>query len=176
MRFESRLSCSIVLAAVFVAVVLGSDVAVNAQEDQSVLTERIRELVEATGGAIFVTPAPGSRSTIIVVDTGVPLYLFLSRGSIRGNAIDEFYQALNSGDMIAAQRAFNTNAIMTMRATDYGWNGLGNPYVTASGTEVNDTLYKDVGGVFARAEEVSQEDIDAYRGLLQAVIDALESS
>ncbi len=176
LRFESRLWRGTVAVAVFVVVGLSLLATANAQEDQAALAERVRELVGATGGEIFVTPAPGSRSTIIVVDTSVSLFLFLSRGSIRGNAIDEFYQALNSGDMTAAQQSFNTHAIMTLRATDYGWNGLGNAYVTDSGAEVADMVYKDIDGVFTRAEGVAQEDIDAYRGLLQAVIDALESS
>ncbi len=155
---------------------LGPSVAASGQEDQAALAERVRELVQGSGGAVFVTPAPGSRSTIIVVDTSVSLFLFLSRGSIRGNAIDEFYQALNSGDMTAAQRSFNTHAIMTLRATDYGWNGLGEAYMTSSGTEVNDILFKDVGGVFARAEEITSEDVATYGELLRAIIAALESS
>ncbi len=176
MRYESRLRHRIVVAALVATVGLGPSVVADAQEDQAALAERIRELVQGTGGEVFVTPAPGSRSTILVVDTSVSLFLFLSRGSIRGNAIDDFYQALNSGDMTAAQRAFNTHAIMTLRATDYGWNGLGEAYMTSSGTEVSDILFKDVGGIFARAEEISSEDIDAYGELLRAVIAALESS
>ncbi len=176
MRFESRLWRGGVAVAVLATVGLGPSAAADAQEDQVALVERVRELVGATGEAVFVMPAPGSRSTIIVVDTSVSLFLFLSRGSIRGSAIDEFYQALNSGDMAAAERAFNTHAIMTLRVTDYGWNGLGNAFVTNSGAEVNDMVFKDVGGVFTRAEEVSQEDIDAFGDLLRAVINALESS
>lgn len=176
LRFESRLWRGVVAVAVFAAVGLGPSATADAQEDQAALAERVRELVGATGGKVFVTPAPGSRSTIIVVDTSVSLFLFLSRGSIRGNAIDEFYAALNSGDMGAAQRAFNTHAIMTLRITDYGWNGLGNPFTTDSGAEISDIVYKDIGGTFARAEEVSQEDIDAFGELMQAVVDALESS
>ncbi len=176
MRFESRLWRTVVAVAGLAAVGLGPGATADAQEDQQVLVERVRELVGATGGTVFVMPAPGSRSTIIVVDTSVSLYLFLSRGSIRGNVIDEFYEQLNSGDMAAAERAFNTNAIMTLRVIDYGWNGLGNAFVTDSGTEVNDMVYKDVGGVFTRAEEVSQEDIDTFGSLLRAVIDVLESS
>lgn len=174
MRLEPRLWRGVVAVAVFAAVGLGPSLTANAQEGQAALAERVRELVGATGSEVFVTPAPGSRSTIIVVDTSVSLFLFLSRGSIRGNAIDEFYAALNSGDMSAAQRSFNTHAIMTLRATDYGWNGLGNPFTTASGAEISDIVFKDVGGTFARAPEVSQEDIDTFGGLLQAVIDALE--
>lgn len=176
MRFESRLWRGVAAAAVFTAVGLGPSLTANAQEGQAALAARVRELVGATGSEVFVTPAPGSRSTIIVVDTSVSLFLFLSRGSIRGNAIDEFYAALNSGDMSAAQQSFNTHAIMTLRVTDYGWNGLGNPFTTNSGAEISDIVFKDIGGTFARAPEVSQEDIDAFGGLLQAVIDALESS
>ena len=78
--------------------------------------------------------------------------------------------------MEAASLIFSGNAIMTVRATDYGWNGLGVPWVTDSGSEVDDILFKDMGGTFRRADEISEEDLAGYEGMLDAVLVALESS
>lgn len=147
---------------------------VGAQEDQQAMIVRIRDAIEARGGGHFVTPVPGSRSNIIAVDSTSSLYFFLERGSIRGSAMESFYAAYDTGDMEKAYSAFLGGAIMMQRVTDYGWNGLGVPMATQTGNEINDVMFKDVGGTFARAPEITQEDLDNYVALLQAVLDALE--
>jgi hypothetical protein len=145
-------------------------------QDLAAKTARVRELVGETGQTRFVTPAPGSRSTVLAVDTSTALFFFLERGSVRGTVINEFYAALDAGDMEGAYQIFNGNSIITVRATDYGWNGLGVPFVAASGNEIADVLFKDMGGTFRRAESISAEDLAMYEELLDAVIAALEGS
>jgi len=138
--------------------------------------ERVRELVQARGHARYLVPAPGSRSTVISVDVTTSLFFFLERGSIRGPAVQSFYEAIEAGDMEAASQVFTANAIMTVRATDYGWNGLGVPWIADSGAEINDILFKDMGGTFRRADQISDEDLTNYEAMLDAVLAALESS
>lgn len=135
---------------------------------------RIHDAIEARGGGPFVTPLPDSRSGIVAVDTSRALYFFLERGSIRGQAINDFYAAYDSGDLGAAYSEFLGNAIMMVRATDYGWNGIGVPMTTDSGSEIQDIVFKDIGGSFARAEEITQDDVDEYVELLEIVLAALE--
>jgi hypothetical protein len=151
--------------------------AVAAQSDQPAMLERVKELVEATGSTRFVAPMPGSRSAVVAIDTSRALYFYLERGAIRGNAINDFYAAYDAGDMDAAYNVFLGNAIMILRATDYGWNGFGTPMATGSGRDerqIPDVLFKDMGGVFSRAPEISDEDIATYVELLQTVIQLLE--
>ena len=143
-------------------------------QDLAAKTERVRELVQAQGHSKFLTPAPGSRSTIISVDVSTALFFFLERGSMRGDAVQAFYDAVEAGDMEAASQAFTGSAIMTMRATDYGWNGLGVPFTTNTGAEIGDILFKAEGGAFVRAETISEEDLSNYEELLDAVLAALE--
>lgn len=138
--------------------------------------QRVRELVQAQGLSTYLVPAPGSRSNVISVDVSTSLFFFLERGSIRGTAVQDFYAAIEAGDMEAASQAFTANANMTVRATDYGWNGLGVPWVTDSGSEVPDILFKDMGGTFRRADAITDEDLTSYEDMLDAVLAALESS
>jgi hypothetical protein len=147
-----------------------------AAQDLEAKTVRVRELVQATGQDKFLIPAPGSRSTVISVDVSTALFFFLERGSMRGDAVQTFYDALASGDMEAASHVFTGSAIMTMRATDYGWNGLGVPLTTSSGNEINDILFKDMGGTFRRTETIDAEDLARYEEMLDAVLAALEGS
>jgi hypothetical protein len=164
----------------FGLVLLAGTLLVTAQEaqaqDLAAKTERVRELVQATGQTRFVTPAPGSRSTVLAVDTSTALFFFLERGAVRGTVINEFHEALDAGDMESAYQIFNGNSIITVRATDYGWNGLGVPFIAASGNEIADVLFKDMGGTFRRAESISDEDLAMYEELLDAVLAALEAS
>jgi hypothetical protein len=145
-------------------------------QDLAAKTLRVRELVQAQGHDKYLVPSPGSRSTVISVDVSTELFFFLGRGSIRGPAVQTFYDAVEANDMEAASQAFTANAIMTMRATDYGWNGLGVPMVTESGREIGDILFKDQGGTFVRAEVISDEDLAAYEEMLDAVLASLEGS
>ena len=116
-----------------------------AQSDEAAsLLQRIQELTEGSTGR-FLTPVPDSRSIVLAIDTSTPLFFYLERGSIRGSAIDTFYSALETGDMDAAYDAFIRNAIMTVRVTDYGWNGLGTPMTTESGTEVGRASWRERG-------------------------------
>ncbi len=154
---------------------LGLGSASAAQDaDQEALLGRIRELMEASGRTRFVTPTPGSRSVILAINVSTQLYLFLERGSIRGAAIDEFYQAHESGDMDAAFDVFRTAVIPTVRVTDYGWNGLGVMMTTDSGNQIADVVYRDVEGVFGRAREITDQDVANYVAALETVIQALE--
>lgn len=148
-----------------------------AQDDQVAMLERIKELVEASGSTRFVAPLPGSRSAVVAIDTSRALYFYLERGAIRGNAINDFYAAYDAGDMEAAYDVFLGSAIMIVRGTDYGWNGLGTPMTTGSGRDerqIPDVLFKDVGGSFARTPEITDEDVAGYVELLQTVIQILE--
>lgn len=163
-------------AALVVTTLLTGVAAAGAQADQEALLVRLRELMEATGQTRLVMPAPGSRSVVLAVDASTPLYFFLERGSIRGSAIDDFYDAYDAGNVDAAFDAFRASALPTIRVTDYGWNGLGVPLVTDSGSEVGDILYRSVEGTFARAPRITREDIDAYVSYIELVIQALEGS
>lgn len=162
------------VALTIVSVLLVIATTARAQDDQETMITHIRDLIAARGGGHFLTPVPGSRSNVIAVETDSSLYFYLERGSIRGSAIDEFYAAYDSGDMEAAYSTFLSSAIMMQRVTDYGWNGLGVPMTTESGREIDDILFKDVGGTFARAPEITEEDLQNYVSLLQAVLDALQ--
>ena len=66
------------------------------------------------------------------------------------------------------------NALMTVRATDYGWNGLGQPMLTDSGAEISDLYYRDAGGVFRRIADISSADIANYKELLQTIATGLD--
>ena len=145
-----------------------------AQDDQQPLLDHIRELMVQRDSTRFVMPMPGSRSNVLAIDVSTPMYFYLERGAIRGSAIDSFYAAYEAGDFDTAYQEFLGNAIMIQRVTDYGWNGLGNPMVTESGAEIGDLVFKDVGGVFARAAELDDEDRVQFMTLLQTVIAALE--
>ncbi len=166
-----RLVVAVTLAASFFTAVPSAEA-----QDLATKTERVRELAQAQGHGKFLIPAPGSRSTVISVDVSTALFFFLGRGSIRGAAVQTFYDALEGGDMEAASLVFTANALMTFRATDYGWNGLGTPFVTESGAEINDILFKDQGGSFVRVEAISPEDLTNYETMLDAVVVALEGS
>lgn len=163
------------LALLTIVALLPSGAAAQDADSEAKL-QRIQELAAARGETHIVTPLPGSRSVVIAADTSTPLFFFLERGSIRGTAIDEFYAALESGDMEAAYDGFLRNSIMTMRVTDYGWNGLGEPMVTESGSEIHDIVFRDVDGAFSRVAEFTEEDQANYQELLDAILAALEES
>jgi len=113
---------------------------------------------------------------LVAIDVTAPMYVYLERGSIRGSAIDTFYKAYDAGDMAAAYQAFRSAAVPTARVTDYGWNGLGVPWITDEGAEIGDILYRSVNGVFARAPEITAKDIGNYIAALHILVDALEGS
>ena len=150
--------------------------AASAAQDAEVdaLLGRIRDAMASSGSTRFVMPLPGSRSIVLAIDTTTPLYFFLERGSIRGSSIDEFYTHLEGGDTEAAYKVFMRNALMTVRAIDYGWNGLGQPMLTDSGAEISDLYYRDAGGVFRRIVDISSADIANYKELLQTIATGLD--
>lgn len=170
-----RCSPVVGLALLMVATSLAPAVAAQDAGSEAKL-ERIRELMEVREQTRLVTPLPGSRSVIVVADISTPLFFFLERGSIRGSAIDQFYEAYESGDAEAAYGSFLRNSIMTLRITDYGWNGLGEPMVTEAGSEIQDNLFRNVEGVFARVSEITEEDRASYQELLDALLTVLEDS
>lgn len=163
--------CALAIAAILS--LAGSDARAQ-EDDQLTMIEQIKETIASRGGGPYLTPVPGSRSNIIAIDASSSLYFFLERGSIRGSAISEFYEVYESGDMEAAYSVFLGNAILLQRVTDYGWNGLGVPMTTDAGSEINDVLFKDVGGAFSRATEISDEDLENYIALLRAILSSLE--
>lgn len=166
-----------VVIALFVCCVAFPALAQDPNADQLTLIKRIKELLAENGQTRFVAPLPGSRSAVVSVDTSRELYFYLERGSIRGSSIDVFYEALASGDVQQAYDAFVSNAILILRVTDYGWNGLGVPIKTGSGRnsrEIPDVLFKDVGGVFSRAAEITEEDVAVYVELLEVVLQQLQ--
>jgi len=159
--------------------------AASAQEDETALLKQIKELMEARGMTRFVSPMPDSRSAVVAVDVSRDLYFYLERGAIRGTGIDDFYTAMDSGDMEHAYEAFLANSIMILRVTDYGWNGLGVPMKTeARGSgrdrqesrEVPDALFKTVDGAFTRAQTITPEDVAGYEELLRTVLSMLQQS
>lgn len=129
---------------------------------------RVQQLFEQSDVKRIVAPAPGSRSVIVAIDGSSPLYLYLERGSIRGGAIDTFYEQYEAGDYAAAYETFVQNSTMVLRASDYGWNGLGNPLTTESGAQVDDMFYKIKAGMFQMAE-VTEEDLSQYEQMLEEV-------
>lgn len=162
------------VAAVFVVNLLVAVPPVQAQ-DLGAKAQRVRDLTQAKGHERYLVPAPGSRSTVISVDVSTGLFFFLERGSMRGDVVQDFYDAIEAGDVAAASKLFTANANMSVRATDYGWNGLGVPWIADGGTVVNDMLFKDIGGTFRRADEITAEDLARYEEMLDAVLAALES-
>lgn len=153
-------------------------VAQDRSSNQTTLTNRIKALLAESGRTRLVAPLPGSRSAVVSVDTSSDLYFYLERGSIRGDSIDTFYAALESGDPQVAYDTFIGNAIIILRATDYGWNGLGIPMRSGSGRDaqdIPDVLFKDVGGSFGRAATITAEDVSTYVELLTTVISILET-
>lgn len=145
------------------------------EQDVAAVLDQIKELFAARESKQLVTPIPGSRSSILAADA-TAVFLYLEQGSIRGDAIDTFYEQYNAGDMQAAYRTFTQNNVATLRASDYGWNGLGAPLTTASGSEINDVYYRVVDGIF-RQSEISSEDTGRYLELLRdVVLPALQGS
>ncbi|MFQ5743352.1 MAG: hypothetical protein ACE5HV_07160 [Acidobacteriota bacterium] len=146
----------------------------TAAQDAQVLLARVKELFAAMPSKRIVVPAPGSRSVVLAADGAADFFLYLEKGSIRGKAIDTFYQQYESGDLEGAYDTFVKNNIVTLRVSDFGWNGLGVPMIVKSGREVRDRHFRGVNGIFQQAE-VTPEDARNYLELLRTVlIPALE--
>lgn len=152
-----------------IAILLPSGDAVAQDQEGSSLVQRVQKLFDASERGRVVAPAPGSRSIIVAVDGSSPMYLYLERGSIRGNAIDTFYDQYESGELDAAYQTFLQNSTIVMRMSDYGWNGLGNPMVTEEGTEIDDVFYTVTEGRFQMTEP-SQEDVEQVEEMLETIV------
>jgi hypothetical protein len=147
----------------------------TSQESTEELLARVKELFAAREGKRIVTPLPGSRASVLAADGSSDFFLYVERGSIRGqDTIDTFYERLEAGDMDGAYEVFLQSQIVTLRVSDYGWNGLGVPFTVPAGNEIADVYYRVVDGVFQHAE-INEESQEEYLELLRTVlIPALE--
>ena len=132
---------------------------------------RFKELLSATESKRVVAPFPNSRSRILTADGSSDFFLYLERGNLRGQeTIDAFYEKLNSGDINGAYETFIQNSLVVMRASDYGWNGLGIPMTTESGSEINDVYFKVVEGMFKKVENITAADSAEYIELIRTIL------
>ncbi len=146
-------------------------------QDAEATLARLRELLSATESKRAAVPFPNSRSRILTVDGNADFFLYLERDNLRGTeAIDTFYRQLEAGDVNGAYETFARHSLVTMRASDFGWNGLGVPMIMETGAEIQDQFFKNVAGVF-RAAEVTAEDAATYLEFIRDIlIPALEGS
>ena len=169
----------IVLAALAVFLVLptgGAPVgAAEGQQDAEAIVGRFRELLANTESKLVVVPFPNSRSRILKAEGSSDFFLYVERGNLRGDEeMNEFYAKLEAGDIAGADTVFVQHSLVSMRISDYGWNGLGVPMVTEDGNEIQDRLYKNVDGLFGPAE-VTAEDAATYLEFIETIlIPALE--
>lgn len=148
------------------------------QQDAEAVVLRLRELLQATESKIIIVPFPNSRSRILKADGSSEFFLYLERGNLRGSeTIDDFYAKLAAGDMVGANEVFVRHSLVSLRISDYGWNGLGVPMMRedGSGGLIADRLYKNNDGVFGAAEP-SPEDAATYLEYIETIlIPALEA-
>lgn len=147
------------------------ETATEAPNDQETVdaVAQAKELFAGYEDRRVVTPVPGSRSIVVAFDGSSDFYLYVERGSIRGNAIDTFYEQLESGQIEEAYNTFLQNSVVTMRVSDYGWNGLTQPLTTESGSEIPDVFYSVTEGIFQRVEPTA-EDRATYLELVREVL------
>jgi hypothetical protein len=176
---SQRRAVKVLLAALVVLLLSptgGSTVlAVDGEQDAEAIITRFRELLTASGSHLVIVPFPNSRSRILKADGSSDFFLYLERANLRGNEeMEQFYAALDAGDTAGADAIFVQHSLVSMRISDYGWNGLGVPMMTESGNEIQDRLFKNVDGVFGPAE-ISAEDTDTYLEYIRDIlIPALE--
>lgn len=176
-RRAVRLFCA-ALAIVTSSAAGGTAPAAAGQQDAEALLTRLRDLLAQTEAKRMVVPFPNSRSRILVVDGNADLFLYMERGNIRGSeTIDNFYEALNAGDFNGAYQIFEQSSLVSMRVSDFGWNGLGVPMIVEeSGAEIQDRFFRNVEGVFGAAE-VTPEDVATYLEYIEnLLIPALEGA
>lgn len=149
----------------------------SGQQDAQALLTRLHELLAATEAKMIIVPFPGSRSRILKADGNSDYFLYLERANLRGaEEVDQFYGMLEAGDMDAANAIFTRHSLVSMRVSDYGWNGLGEPMMRedGSGESIQDRFYKNVDGVFGVAEP-GEEDVATYLEYIETIlIPALE--
>jgi hypothetical protein len=148
------------------------------QQDAEALVGRLRELLQATESKMIIVPFPNSRSRILKADGNAEYFLYLERGNLRGSeTIDDFYAKLAAGDMAGANDVFTRHSLVSLRISDYGWNGLGVPMMRQDGSDefIADRLYKNNEGVFGAAEP-TPEDAATYLEYIETIlIPALEA-
>jgi len=152
--------------------------AADGQQDAEAILGRLKELLQATETKVLLVPFPNSRSRILKADGSSEFFLYLERGNLRGNeTMDEFYAALDAHDMVKANDVFTRHSLVSLRISDYGWNGLGVPMEREDGSggdSIQDRFYKNNEGVFGPAEPTA-EDIATYLEYVQTIlIPALE--
>lgn len=167
-----------VLAVLVASLSAGTPALANGeQQDAEALIGRLRELLQATETKIIIVPFPNSRSRILKADGNSEFFLYLERGNLLGSeTIDDFYAKLAAGDMQGANDVFTRHSLVSLRISDYGWNGLGVPMMRQDGSEqfIADRLYKNNDGVFGAAEP-TPEDAATYLEYIQTIlIPALE--
>ena len=147
------------------------------QQDAEALIGRLRELLQATETKMIIVPFPNSRSRILKADGTSEFFLYLERGNLRGSeTMDDFYAKLAAGDMAGANDVFTRHSLVSLRLSDYGWNGLGVDMMRedGSGGSIADRLYKNNDGVFGAAEP-TPEDAATYLEYIETIlIPALE--
>ena len=168
----------LVVAAIVLVPLIGAApmAADDGQQDAEALIGRLRELLLATETKVVVVPFPNSRSRILMADGNADLFLYVERANLRGTEeMDGFYAALESGDMAAAADIFTRHSMVSLRASDYGWNGLGVPLERLDGSgQIEDHLYKTAGGVFGKAD-ITPEDAATFLEYIETIlIPALE--
>ena len=139
---------------------------------------RLKELLAATETKVIVVPFPDSRSRILKADGTSDFFLFLERGNLRGmEPMSQFYAALESGDMELAVELFSQNSLTSLRASDYGWNGLGVPMERTDGSgQIQDRLYKTMEGVPFGQVDITPEDTQTFLEYIETIlIPALEA-
>jgi len=141
-----------------------------APQDAEATVARLHELLNATDTKRAVVAFPNSRSRILTVDGNSDFFLYLERGNLRGTeTINTFYQHLEAGDVDAAYETFVRYSLVSMRVSDFGWNGLGVPMATQAGSEIQDRYFKNVDGIFGPAE-VTAEDAANYLEYIRDIL------
>jgi hypothetical protein len=166
------------VAVVVVSLSTGGPVrADGGQQDAEAIIGRLRELLGATETKMIIVPFPNSRSRILKADGSSDFFLYLERGNLRGtDEMDDFYTKLEAGDMVGANDVFTRHSLVSLRISDYGWNGLGVPLQRqdGSGEAIQDRLYKNNEGVFGPADP-TDEDVATYLEYIETIlIPALE--
>lgn len=167
-----RILLSIVALAVLSLPLATTVRASDGQQDAEALVGRLRELLAAAETKVIIVPFPNSRSRILKADGSSDFFLYVERGNLRGNEqMNDFHTKLEAGDMAGANDVFTRHSMVSLRISDYGWNGLGVPLQRedGSGEFIQDRLYKTTEGVFGPAEP-SDEDIATYLEYIETIL------